>query len=364
MPLSLSRTLLAAAVSFSLPAAALAQDWWQLSDTVFAEEFAGMAFSPSLEDQSTVAWMLFARVNQQVTSGGQTVSTWETWPSNYDTFSPAAGAFTAANKVRTRPHLQTTKAARGVFHLDTPPAGGGEEVTRNDMAYDYIRQNGLYTKLGVSQYLSGGNAVDSPIGAVEIKADWDVGAIDGAYQFTDSSVDPAVTYSLVGLHIMAKMQPTPADPFASEDPSWFWTTFEFKGNEGLANAQSLITYPDALDPAEWGDLMDQAGLGGTAFMNYLSNGTQIRFADAAHPSIVLGNTKMEAFASVPANTPPQDWTAWNSSCHTCHGSASFNVTKGDFFPFDAQIGTGVLGNARMEGYQSVDFNWSIAFFAQ
>lgn len=343
------------------PQGASAQDWWALPDEEFAETYRDMAFGTSIEDQSTVAWMLFARVNQLQTIGDRTVALWETWPSNSDTF--RADAIDLASKVREAPDFQTPKAARGLVDAPTPNGDSNtEEVTRNMLGYDYIRDNGLYTKAGVAAYLAApGGRVDLPIGAVDIKADWSPGAISGAYQF---KLDDGLIFSLVGLHIMMKMSPTPDDPFGSEDPSWFWTTFEFNGNEGLDNARSFITYGDALAGGPGVRLLTEAGLGETDFVNYSSNGTQIQFADGAHANIVLGNTKMEDFAGVPIAGPPSVWTAWNSSCHTCHATAAYNATTGEYFSFDPNIGTGMLAPGKMDGFQSLDFIWSISFHAR
>lgn len=370
------KTLICSAVISTVciltPRASRATDWWTLSDQDFAQQYATQAFSNTIKDQSTVAWMLFARINQPTQSGGQTVSQWEMWPSNDETFSPALGLFKAENKVRTRPHLQAPKTAKiggqenGVHLFSMPPNGGGEEVTRNMISYTYITQTAdLQTQTGVKKFLSSPNAkVDLPIGAVEIKASWAAGTTPGAYVFKGTGG----TFSLLGIHIMAKVKATPADPFKSEDPSWFWTTFEFKGNPGLSNAQKFLTYKDALSPADAMNLLTAAGLSQTAFVNYKCNGTQIRFSDATNKVIVLGNTQMEPFNFTPPNTGPAQWKTWNISCHTCHATAAASATgKNFFFPFtNVQIkqGGGTLPANQMKGYQAMDFIWSIPFNAR
>ncbi|CUS42978.1 MAG: hypothetical protein VB954_12210 [Thalassolituus sp.] len=343
-----------------------AQDWWTMSDADFAAEYSTMALNDDVEGQSEVAWMLFSRVNQRVNFNGKDFSQWEIWPSNEDTFSPAVKAFSVENKVRTRPHLQEPKIFLAAQHqpmaakFSMPPNDGGEEVTRNLISYKYIMQKNLNSKAGVWNTLSTSPKIDFPIGTVEIKGDWVNSAVDGAYQLVDSTTN--TTYSLLGLHIMAKMAPTPDDPFHSETPSWFWTTFEFKGNPGLANAQSLITYPDQLSQAQYTKMLVQSGLGKTAFVNYRSNGTQIRYSDAKNPNIILGNTKMEDFAGVPDGSSPDKWTAWNSSCHTCHGTTSGNPTIKAFYPFT--VSTGKITDPKIDKFTSLDFVWSIAFHAR
>src|SRR5213078_3316778 len=91
------KSIIYTAVLFTLfvlsPRPSLATDWWTLSDQDFANQYAPQAFSATIKDQSSVAWMLFARVNQPTQNQGQTISQWESWPSNDETFSPAVGLF-------------------------------------------------------------------------------------------------------------------------------------------------------------------------------------------------------------------------------------------------------------------------------
>ena len=365
--IGLKSTLVLASLAMTISPAMAKTDWWKMSDKEFAETYADQALSNDITSQSKVAWMLFARLNEQVPSTGSSVSKWEMWPSNADTFSPGRAKFALNNKIRTRPHFGTTKAELLLRHFKNTPSSAGEERTRNMISYDYIRSNGLYTKVGVNKFLSSGKKADFPIGATEIKAFWAHGKTSGAYVYFDEA--QGVHYSLLGLHIMCKFKPAPKDPFTSEDPSWFWTTFEFKGNEGLTHAQSLLTYNDKLSVDQATALLTEAGLGSTAFVNYRSNGTQIRFTDKSNPkSILMGNTKMEAFAATPQNTPPSQWTSWQTSCHTCHGSTAAKVSgqSVEFYPFRPII-VGKLTEANAPGlseYSSLDFVWSIAFNAQ
>jgi hypothetical protein len=83
---------------------------------------------------------------------------------------------------------------------------------------------------------------------------------------------------------------------------------------------------------------------------------------------VLGNTQMENFNFTPATaTNAGQWKTWNISCHTCHGTASASLKNSNFFfPFDmVQIkkGGGTIPAGQMKGYQSLDFIWSIPFYA-
>ena len=94
-------------------------------------------------------------------------------------------------------------------------------------------------------FLSDNNYVNMPVGSVEMKASW--------LQVTEGSPAPAGSlmfkfnegeYWWRGLHIMVKMRSLqdPKDAFYTEKPSWFWTTFEFNENPGVAHVRdALIT---------------------------------------------------------------------------------------------------------------------------
>lgn len=341
-----------------------AADWWNMSDVDFVTTYGKLA-TGSQTDQSQFAWMAFLRVNQPVVYQGdqKTYSQWELWPSDPDTFSPNSPPFKAANKFRARPHLQASKAnavvaMRTAAKTGVPqfnPAPSNEEVTRNALSYGYIMKNGLNTKAGIAAFVTGGGVIDFPLGAVETKARWEPGAISGAYQVAG--------YSLTGLHLMVKIAPTPKDPFTDNSPSWFWTTFEFKGNPGLANAQSLLTYHDVLPAAQIAKLESDSGLSNSPFVNYVSNGQQIQFDDSSHPAILMGNTQLEGFAATPQG-PPSTWTKWDTSCHTCHSQASGIVSGSSvnfFFFTGPPYPTGPLtaGDMPPSGSVSLDFVWAL-----
>jgi hypothetical protein len=334
----------------------VAQDWWSVPDKDFVAGYGNLAKGTQTE-QSRFAWMMFARVNQQVTFSGdqKKYSQWELWPSDLDTFSPNVPSFVAANKIRRVPHLQVSRLAlmlpdaRRAF---AGPLPASEEVTRNPIAYEYIRSNGLHTLDGIADYLAiPRNEVDFPSGAIEIKAAWDRASLAGAYQVSG--------YSLIGLHVMVKFAPRPADAFKDNAPSWFWATFELKSNGGLANARRLITHRDALPGNEAAALLAQAGLSGTAFANYVSMGQQIQFSDTRHKAIVLGNTKIEGFLGRPPGDP-STWTSWQSSCHSCHAQAAARRTgsTAELFRFTSPVGPLTGSAVPPPGYKSLDFVWA------
>ena len=74
--------------------------------------------------------------------------------------------------------------------------------------------------------IKGGTPIDMPVAAIETKGDWTDSPAAGMYQISDGTT----SYGLDGLHIMVKIAPDPKNVQSSPDPSWFWTTFEFKGN--------------------------------------------------------------------------------------------------------------------------------------
>ena len=359
------------------PAQAKGPAWVNMGDKEFAHKFAQEATSDDLKARSTIAWMLFARVNQPAPNN---IVAWESWPSNEDTFDTPATRFAPEKKVRPRPHLQPS-IVHQLMNRKRPfsvPGKAGEEITRNKISYDYIWDNKLNTATTAWDRLSKGPALNFPIGAVEIKADWQTGPVlKGAYSSTDAT---GTTYYLVGLHIMAKVAPTPADVFYSEEPSWFWTTFEYQENPGLSNAQSFLTYHDALARKESMALLTKAGLDSSAFANYVCNGTQISYSTPTKQPVILGNTTMEAFGFTPPSpkggplTSPAAWKTWQISCHSCHGSGSANgistatnrqpFVTGNLFinysSFQNDVMVGALPPGIADGgYQSFDFVWSI-----
>lgn len=340
-------------LSSTLPSRA--QDWWSLSEKDFVARYGNLATGTQLQ-QSQFAWMLFGRVNQQIAFGGdqKKYSQWELWPSDLDTFSPNAPAFVAANKVRVVPHLQVSQLALVLPKVRAlaGPLPANEEVTRNQLAHDYIIGRGLNTLAGISKYFATpDNEVDFPVGSIQIKAAWRRSLLPDSYQVAG--------YSLTALHIVIKVSPRPRDAFNDNAPSWFWTTFELKSNDGLAAAQRFNTYGDVLPPDQVAALLRQAGLGGTALVNYVSDGQQIQFFDAAHQGIVLGNSKIEGFLAEPGG-PPEQWTNWPSSCHSCHAQASalrIDDTA-DLSGFSTPVGALTGSDLPPAGYQSLDFVWA------
>ncbi|WGW03378.1 hypothetical protein [Tropicibacter oceani] len=392
LPLRQTALGLISTALLSLPALAqsIDDDWLSMSDAEFAAAYADMAFGDDLQQRQLVAWLWFARVNQQIAAEGKrvdidtgTVPVWMAWATDPETFTETP-AFTYAPTPRDDPQFITPKdELAGKIASTTAegaPNAGGEEVTRNAISYDYLTGKGLNTYAGVLAHVRSGAQVDMPIGTIETKIKWvkvnaRTPAPEGAMVFRFASGD----YWWAGIHIMAKMRPLPADPFFSEDPSWFWTTYEFTNGLGVAHVRDAFMNQNAPIGADMvARVLEQGGIAGIGYENYSPNGTQIRFtvnADGKTP-VILGHTMMEDFAGYPDHDDPSGWITDSTSCHTCHASASINPQTGNFFPFtvpvgtlsDHYIGTGTttqdcngFSTALGDGYVSLDFMWPIAF---
>lgn len=383
-------SIICAAAGLALPAqtalaqgfdACTAEGWIDKSDAAFAADCADMAFSGTIGDRQRVAWMFFARVNQLIAdpdggfSDSGRVPVWMSWPTDPDTFdSDTAFTFAETPRDDMQPTVEKKDILAGQV-TTADPDGANEEVTRNEVSYDYLVDSGLTTRDGVAAYFEGNTAVDMPVGSVELKASW--------LQVTDGSPAPdgALTFAFDsgeywwrGLHIMVKMQSL-ADPsgiFYSEEPSWFWTTFEFNDNPGVQHVRRALTTQRApLSGAEIAEILGQAGLEGFGLDAYAPNGTQIRFTEAGDVPVILGHTDMEDFAGSPNTAQPSYWTSFEASCHACHATAAYNPETKAFFPFSVPTGALDPGyNAQDadknvmylgQGYLPLDFMWPIAF---
>jgi hypothetical protein len=385
------------AAALGLPAlAALAQQdypdctgdgWVGKTDAAFAADCAAMAFEGTLADRERVAWMIFARVNQLIDdpegggmSGTGQAPVWMAWPTDPDTFDTIQ-PFDFEPTPRRAMMPSTEKKELEAGRVSTAdPDGANEEVTRNRISYDYLIEAGLTTKRNVAAFFARNDAVEMPVGSVELKASW--------LQVTEGSPAPegALTFAFEngtywwrGLHLMVKMQPlpNPAEAFYSEDPSWFWATFEFSDNPGATHVRdTLITQRAPLGPDEIAALLEAAGLAGFGLDAFAPNGTQIRFTvdGAGTVPVILGHTDMEDFAGSPNTAQAQYWTRFDSSCHSCHATAAYNPETDAFFPFSVPTGaldpsynvadadgtTQYLG----QGFKPVDFMWPIVFQAK
>ena len=172
------------------------------------------------------------------------------------------------------------------------------------------------------------------------------------------------------------MRPLPKGEslFYTEEPSWFWTTFEFNNNPGVGHVrETLITQRAPLASEEIQSLLKAGGIAGFGFDAYAPNGTQIRYTvdGKGNKPVILGHTDMEDFAGLPNTAQPRYWTSFNASCHTCHATAAINPETETFFPFSVPAGALTPQYYAAEddktnlylgdGFMPLDFMWPIAF---
>jgi len=367
----------------------VADGWLEKPDSDFAADCVATAFGASLEGRERLAWMVFARVNQLIEdpvnggmSGTGKVPLWMAWPTDPDTFGTIRPFdFASAPRTQMKPSAEKKDILAGRVATEGPD-GANEEVTRNQISYDYLIQSGLTTKRDIAAFFADGknHFVDMPVGSVELKASWlqvteGSPAPQGALTFTFESGE----YWWRGLHIMVKMQrlTDPGDAFYTEEPSWFWTTFEFNDTPGVAHVrEALITERAPLPQDQIAAILTAAGLADFGFDAYAPNGTQIRFTQdgTGQTPVILGHTNMEDFAGSPNTAQAQYWTRFEASCHSCHATASYNPQTQAFFPFSVPIGALHPGYNQTDkdnvvrylgqGYKSLDFMWPIAFQAR
>jgi hypothetical protein len=233
------------------------------------------------------------------------------------------------------------------------------EVRQNPATVGYIVQNKLYSgDLQVafwqkysSQPLppdSQGNPLGFPGTAFEVKPSWYVipsGQTPPAGMFTAQACTQTdsqgrctqtVNVGLTGFHLIWKAFPK---------SSWFWATFEYKGNASLTPIlQAAQSYPTGTCPtndqdsctgpyipgspapstvsqgASAANAIYQPMLNGTVFANYNLVGVQVAFTDSNGNPTLLANNHIETdFGAQQVGATKLNPS---SSCITCHYRAS------------------------------------------
>ncbi len=132
--------------------ACLTPDWLEKSDEAFAADCADLAFEGSLEQRELLAWLFFVRINQLIADLGGVSDTgrvpvWMAWPTDDDTFAcEPSFEFTLTNRDDIVP-VTEKKVLAGEVALHEPD-GANEEVTRNQLGYDYVTSAGLNNQQG------------------------------------------------------------------------------------------------------------------------------------------------------------------------------------------------------------------------
>ena len=67
-------------------------------------------------------------------------------------------------------------------------------------------------------------------------------------------------------------------------------------------------------------------------------GSALLVAGKEKKPVILGHTDMEEIVEAPNTAQPSYWTSFNSSCHTCHATASINPKTATYFPFTVPTG--------------------------
>ncbi len=182
-----------------------------------------------------------------------------------------------------------------------------EDVWLNQAAFDYIRENSLYSIEGQQWFFYNRQPIAFPLGAIEVQTVWrPIGEEDKArYQweeFRDTKRKRRYLYGLTALHIQSKVL-----------PHWFWATFEHVDNPyrpGLYDEGWLTPSRDSVACPAAQLACNRApggfGLEGTRWENYRLRGTQIDYVDADGNPAILANSELE--------TGFQQ----SSSCMSCH----------------------------------------------
>lgn len=183
--------------------------------------------------------------------------------------------------------------------------GGFGESRMNRATYEFIVNNGLYSRQGqqryAAAYLRGEKPLLSfPLDSVEVKGAW--------IELTSSQLAAGddrrfylaewngKKYGLTSLHIITK-----------DLPNWFWCTFHHRTAPATgAETPDMHGMPDVLR--------------GTVWENYKLGGTQIDFVDSIGRPTLLSDPYIEKGFE-------------QSSCITCHARASVG-------PDDSQSGLG------------------------
>jgi hypothetical protein len=348
--------------------------------------------NPAMNAPDMVSWQMFIRVNA---SAGGTNALFETWASDTDTFKMDPQFPTAPRPLVLRPPIiatvgpQAIQESGGLLPAIPPdPTQTLEETRRNEAAFKFIKDNGLFKVTGLKAAF--GKTLSFPPDAVEVKANWmpveQVPAFTGnkvtladvpkVFHVNTSPVDNK-KYALMSMHVITKLV-----------PNWTWATFEHKFNpkrcdiigcrDAFGAVQSPVPpnkdpglgYPDCVKTPALKQLI-AAAKWDEAFENYCLKGSQSDFTDNNGLDIRLGNSITE------------DGFVNRSSCITCHGRAGFDqngrassnagfdangaplgpIQPNWYWSFTARqpIFVGMPGLKRIAS--SADFVWSVPFCA-
>lgn len=350
------------------------------------DDTAGNAAATPASFPDKFAWMLFTQINQksphqhpvgrQAGNPQTNDAIWETWaddpltfPARPDPANPPQWPVPAQPRpIKTlfrraliaKAEIPKTAAAAASLRIPQVQPGGiaaggvGEEVHRNQVAFDYIIKNGLWYREGISAFFANAASVANdnaaftaagvvfPRGAIEVKANWvaieekDKPKYHWNYSYIAPTGNAPASTQLLGLvaiHIISK-----------DLPNWMWCTFEHVDNPGRgdyigihdsfganpSHVPSNTDKPGKVYPAEQltADvlaLFQTSGMNadpdwGKRFQNYRLKGSQTDFTDSSGRPLLLSNSVTE------------DGFVPTASCITCHARACVNSSGSSSFP--------------------------------
>jgi hypothetical protein len=243
----------------------------------------------------------------------------------------------------------------------------GEEVRRDRASFDYLVQNGLWSRAGLTKFYKTKSAVTFPVNALQVKADWIPVTVLAAWlgqpqsfvttNFYTSGAStstgvPVTLYAMTSMHISVK---------SPGFPDWVWANFENAYTPGRcdqtgctdnfgaaissvpAKVAAWTQYGACPKTAQVSRMMINAAVS-PVFANYCLTGSQTGFGTKAVPTL-LGSPIIEAVNA--------DVTLAQSSCISCHARASFNATS--VTPPNSTLGP----TAPPPGYVAYDFMWGL-----
>ena len=312
-------------------------------------------------DEIRFAWLLFTFVNwpalttergkpnPNIPFGTPGTVVWQTWKTSQDLYvAPGQTPLPWNQGPIVEPPALQAREIDGKVLTDNNGNPVMYEVRLNEDTFNYILGRNLYTQAGQLQLLSGGQPVQFPQPALEIKASWRfLGNGDDPTHYLTTTVQyngQQKTVGLSGLHITSKAL-----------PQWFWCTFE--QIENPKTTPITLKLPIAPEVQVFNQAVQKAAAG-TMWAYYQLNGMQTQFVTNPYAAPCIENSK----ATCLANTQIETYFQGSSSCITCHSLASIGPggSRHSFFNFSGGNQQGYMGNPPvMKKDIPLDFVWSM-----
>lgn len=306
--------------------------------------------------QARAVWETWKASTEVFLNGGATPPGWE----SPDPTAPGGSktGLRLSDGVMLASSAEPSFVSGGLLDINGAPIYS--EVRMNKIAFDHVVEHELYNVEGQLAYLARNENVKMPFGAIEVKASWRV--LDpvkdrsiahryfqtrGILQQGGGETTP-VTLGLTGMNIMLKVL-----------DHWFWTAFEQDDNASHTYDSEFPTVMLALRVEERMQAVNaarRAGLAGSPWAHYRSNGAQIAFVGADGSPTFLTNTQQETRILK------------TSSCIGCHAYSAIGRLGGTptrLFPLRTAhsdgTGTGYFGTpvaGDLRNFITLDYMWS------